>query len=322
MNFKFKILKDYLLWFIIWISFFFWTIYASSNISWLFEKVSWQWKIDWLNIKEDSITFSQLWTNSITTSKILDKNVTESKLSDFVVTKLNSPIVTEIDPTAVKLTWNEIISWIKTFTTPVIWVNPVSNNDYTTKSYVDSIVSSLRYVNWTCWDDNWLSFTTVPTNLCNTWNPSIVTTNSTNYTWTCNWIWWWTNSSCSANRANLCPSWWVLVWTKCQSALRWPSTYLNWLNDCSSLASTMVSYDSNFRACWINSSDICLSGYLLQWVYSTNTDYWLRYIGGYGWWWNANISNYSTSWIIWMFQDDLDAWWWWRDGTHYYRCIK
>jgi len=40
----------------------------------------------------------------------------------------------------VKLTWDQAISWKKTFLTPVTWVTPVANTDLVTKDYVDSKV--------------------------------------------------------------------------------------------------------------------------------------------------------------------------------------
>jgi len=67
-------------------------------------------------------------------------------------------------------------------------------------------------VNWICWTSNWLNITSIPTtNLCNAWNSTSVLDNWawSTYSWSCNWVNWWTNTSCIANNTN--PVNWV--WT-------------------------------------------------------------------------------------------------------------
>jgi hypothetical protein len=153
---KLKGFKDYLIWFIIWISFVAWISYASTWAIWsLFEKIWTEWKLVWTNIKNGTVWSVQLWTNSVTTVKIVDKNVTEAKLSDAIVAKLNSPIVTETDPLSVKLLWDQSIWWTKTFTSPVFWIAPTMNNHLVTKQMVDSaiasVLSSLFTHSWNIW---------------------------------------------------------------------------------------------------------------------------------------------------------------------------
>lgn len=197
--------KKYLIWFIIWLSFIAWISYASTGtIGWLFEKISWQWKLVWTNIKDGTVWTTQLWTNSVTTTKIVDKNVTEAKLADTLVNKINNPTYTETDPTAVKLTWNQSIWWAKTFTSPVVWVVPTANNHFATKKYVDdAIATALITYSWNTW--TWWScsvscgwwtqirnvtclrndWTTVADSYCTTTKP---VTSQTCNTWACSYI--------------------------------------------------------------------------------------------------------------------------------------
>ena len=74
--------------------------------------------------------------------------------------------------------------------------------------------------NWVCWSDNGWNFTSNPINLCSGWTASTVTDNGwwNTYTWTCDWINWWTTDSCSANNTNLSQYPWcnetdITIWT-------------------------------------------------------------------------------------------------------------
>jgi hypothetical protein len=110
--------KKYIIWFIIWISWFYWYTFASNWDIWsLFSKVWTRWYFQWWNIKEWTISPTQLWQNSVTTEKILNRNVTESKLSTSLQTKINSAIQVETNPRAVKLVWDQNVNWIKYFDT-------------------------------------------------------------------------------------------------------------------------------------------------------------------------------------------------------------
>lgn len=49
-------------------------------------------------------------------------------------------------------------------------------------------------INWTCWTTN---------NICTTWTLSDILDSSIQYLWNCNWIDWWSNSSCSEDKVIL-----------------------------------------------------------------------------------------------------------------------
>ena len=164
--------------------------------------------------KNGTLWTTQLWDNSVTTVKILDKNVTEAKLSDDIIVKLNAPIVTELDPLSVKLTWNQTIWWIKTFINPVVWVTPTANNHLTTKEYVDNSISSVincmfnstTVLNWnsvTAYQNNIVTYPSgciSQIRTCSNWNLSWTYTNwsctvSYTYSWY-SWSWWSCSVSC------------------------------------------------------------------------------------------------------------------------------
>lgn len=111
----------------IWISFVSWATYASTGtIGWLFEKIWWQWKLVWTNIKDGTVWSNQLANDSVTTAKIANRNVTEAKLSDSLSNKINNPN----DLNSVKLTWNQTVTWIKTFNSNLNVWNSSTNYDF------------------------------------------------------------------------------------------------------------------------------------------------------------------------------------------------
>lgn len=59
-------------------------------------------------------------------------------------------------------------------------------------------------VNGSCGSSNGWNFPSIPsTNLCNSWTASSVSWTGP-WSWTCNWLYWWSNASCSANMTNVC----------------------------------------------------------------------------------------------------------------------
>lgn len=50
--------------------------------------------------------------------------------------------ITDLDQSVVKLTGNQTIAGVKTFSSPIWWVTPVWNSDLATKNYVDARVSA------------------------------------------------------------------------------------------------------------------------------------------------------------------------------------
>lgn len=305
----FRSIKKYLIWFIIWLSFLAWVSYASTGtIWWLFEKISWQWKLVWTNIKDWTVWTNQLWTNSVTTTKILDKNVTEAKLADDIVVKLNTP--TETDPTAVKLTWNQSIWWIKTFTSPVVWVTPTANNHLATKQYVDTAISTAlasipsytySWDTWTWWSCSvscgWWTQTrsvtcrrndgvTVADSFCTTTKPA---TSQTCNTGACPFVCWWTVSA-----------WWFTYTTKLWPDWKcWTSTNMkhipsSWNSWC---------YDNNISNCnaygrlydWYAATHSSVCPALGTWWALPTDDQWTALINYWATWWTWN----KLSGIIW-----------------------
>lgn len=66
-------------------------------------------------------------------------------------------------------------------------------------------------VNWSCWYADWNSYSSIPNTipdeaLCSSWNPSSISWNWPR-SWTCQWINWWSNDSCSANKSLSCSLW-------------------------------------------------------------------------------------------------------------------
>ncbi len=63
------------------------------------------------------------------------------------------------------------------------------------------IVPPIIPINWECWVANWLNFSIQPASLCSEWIASSVIDNWewSSFDWTCLWIDWWTNVTCSAN---------------------------------------------------------------------------------------------------------------------------
>jgi hypothetical protein len=185
-------LKKYLIWFIVWISFLWWYAFASNwTIGDLFTKVWTEWKLIGSNIQDWTVWANQLSNNSVWTNNIINKNVTEEKLSDNILNKINNPSLSEIDPTAVKLTWNQIISWIKKFSNPIVWTNPIEGNHLATKDYVDNNINNWDFVSL-IWDEeiDWVkTFMEIPI-----WVEPNADSNDSSLATT-----WWVNDKVSAN---------------------------------------------------------------------------------------------------------------------------
>jgi len=70
--------------------------------------------------------------------------------------------------------------------------------------------SAPKKINWVCWDADWKTYKNNPPtyDLCNAWVIGGIKKNSNNYTWTCYWINWGNNYSCSAIRLACWPANW------------------------------------------------------------------------------------------------------------------
>lgn len=77
-----------------------------------------------------------------------------------------------------------------------------------THSWSWSISACLQIVSWVCWPDNARHLVNAPTQLCISWDPSVLSQpnpGSWPWTWTCNWRNWWTTANCST-------SYWCKIW--------------------------------------------------------------------------------------------------------------
>jgi hypothetical protein len=92
------------------------------------------------------INYLSTWLTNIKSSvqdEIVLNSITEAT-NDNSNTWITQPQLDSV----VTLTWNQTIAWTKTFSSPIVAPTPTANNQLTTKSYVDSAVS-------TAWKSNW-----------------------------------------------------------------------------------------------------------------------------------------------------------------------
>ncbi len=95
---------------------------------------------------------------------------------------------------------NDTQSW-STIANSTELIEKIVTNQNTTQTQVQTPTPSLTNVNWTCWMAHNTPTLTQPTeNLCNDWNATSVTINTSNYTWSCAWINDWETVSCEAPR--------------------------------------------------------------------------------------------------------------------------
>lgn len=98
-------------------------------------------------------TFTIFWvyaaTNLISVQSVNNQTVLTSNLWNETMSSLTWAI-NELKTNSVNLDWVQTITWTKTFSTQVAWVNPTANNHLATKIYVDSAVSAAS-AGWTSW---------------------------------------------------------------------------------------------------------------------------------------------------------------------------
>lgn len=92
-------------------------------------------------------------------------------------------------------TWNSsVVSWAWPWTWSCNWINWWANVNCSAN------LQPWTIINWVCWTQNWSTSANKPsTNLCSSWNASVVSW-TWPWTWSCNWINWWTNANCNASK--------------------------------------------------------------------------------------------------------------------------
>lgn len=185
---------------------------------------------------------------------------------------------TATTPITFEQTWNtsteerEPSTW-------VWWENHTYCDFDCNTNYAWNWTSCEEIINWTCGSADWVDTDTAPTiNLCSTWTPTSVTTNTWDYTWSCTWESWWTTASCSADRqytvtfdGNL---WWTpspetklvtyntAVWTLATVSRSWYDfdwwfTATTWWSQINT--STVITWDITYYAQWTSQSPVSWS---------------------------------------------------------------
>ncbi len=176
-------------------------------------------------------------------------------------------------------------------------------------------------VNWVCWTDNWKNLTTTPVNLCTWWNATSVTDNWAwnTYTWSCNWVSWGSNISCTANHVTSWTSYTTANWlawnTNNQSVSQdnswniWVANWWAWVSKYN--WSTWTVYTT---------SNWLINNYVWSVVKDNSWNMWFWTNGGvskYNW---TTFTNYTTvDWLVdnyinVVFKDSSWNIWFWTNG--------
>lgn len=111
-------------------------------------------------------------------------------------------------------------------------------------------------VNWQCGTINWTTISQFPisssstTALCQNWEVNNFTNNwnssTRNLTWNCEWIYWWTNVSCSAIWNSTLWSWMATNWTGC-----WLANNQSFISNAPNLTNIWIAYtNTNNQFLW------------------------------------------------------------------------
>jgi len=302
-----------------------------------------QWTANFQNLKENWASFKDPITRW---DYVLSYSIWWNGTWAYNFTQI-STINEELNQAVVK--WNYYP--IKTWDSPSIIKD--SNNNYIVDWWVDlpylavawwgwsSSSSWWPIENWLCWSDNGWNFTSNPTNLCSAWTASSVTDNGSwnTYTWTCDWINWWTTDSCSANNTNISQYPWcneidITVWAYTISACNlwetiagtdrsysWGDYYQWWRNKNFPYTTNNIDRETTpiDWSIWLNAST---DTYFLVRDASLASPYtWASTDITNNWWETTNTSvarqwpcaswyhvpsSTEWSWIV-------TAWWWWND---------
>jgi prepilin-type N-terminal cleavage/methylation domain-containing protein len=120
-----------------------------------------------------------------------------------------------------------------------IWKNSENNTVDTSSLYENC---SLEDVDWECWTSNITPTLIQPIdNLFTYWNPTSVTENAWNYTWSCEWVNLWTTANCQATRQYTISS--SVIWINWSVSCT-PTTVNHW-SDVTCNASPSLNYQVN-----------------------------------------------------------------------------